>query len=184
MMAAHHGLEIVGPQHWGRNAPCDLVIAGIKYGWTTGEEIANSGTTQIAFWAAVHRNIPAIAVSAMRPEHGEQGALWGRLVTDIVNMIETSAEARPAGEGLLPRGEWLNVNLPYVGDRLPDVESFAFMTSEIDLDHPPISPSEVVPEYDAQIDVYNADNLPSEQTVLRKGRNRISISTYSGLVET
>ncbi len=175
--AVRHGLNSFGPKVWNEK-PCNLVISGVNYNWNTGWDARQSGTANIAMYVA-RRGIPAIAISARngaRDENRQQGRLYAQLVVQLVNTLIRS-------DGIcIPTGIWLSVHLPGIEKRLPEARDFRWVLSRIDPDHCPIySKAELQPENDKSLDKSDIDNLPTEQTVLMKGFDRISLSINRGL---
>lgn len=97
--------------------PPDLVISGINEGENVGLGAVSSGTVSAAV-AALHRGIPAIAVSAGidltesdigNPSTTEAYAIGAEFVNDLIVQLQTNqAEDEP----LLPEGIGLSVNIP------------------------------------------------------------------------
>lgn len=113
--ATLYGIDIAARKTWGK-AP-DLVVSGPNYGNNTGFINNGSGTVNAAL-VAVNRGIPAIAVSAEQPTEYRP---FSRLasgdpeyeIADVVVRLVAELEKRKSvGDGLLPPGVGLNVNLP------------------------------------------------------------------------
>jgi 5'/3'-nucleotidase SurE len=104
----------------------DLVISGINEGANVGANIAISSGTVSAAATAIQRGIPAIAVSAepARDENFEidetaLDAAYGvgaQTVLDLITKLQQTG-----GEGLLPEGTGLNVNIPAQVENLEGV---------------------------------------------------------------
>lgn len=107
VMALLYGLDIVAPQRWGK-AP-DLVISGPNEGQNVGGIVITSGTVSNAQFA-IHRGVPALAVSA-DINTTDNPALASEAAALTVQLID-KLEHRPGNQGLLPKGFALNVNYP------------------------------------------------------------------------
>ncbi len=107
IMALLYGLDIVAPQRW-KKAP-DLVISGPNEGQNVGGIVITSGTVSNAQFA-LHRGVPAIAVSA-DISTTDNAALAAEAAALTVKLVDT-LQHRPAEQGLLPAGVALNVNYP------------------------------------------------------------------------
>ncbi|GAB2845891.1 hypothetical protein GCM10027277_12610 [Pseudoduganella ginsengisoli] len=113
--ATLYGIDIASKKAWGK-AP-DLVVSGPNYGNNTGMINNGSGTVNAAL-IAINRGVPAIAVSAEQPTDYRP---YSRLadgdpeyeIADVVVRLVGELEKRKSvGDGLLPQGVGLNVNLP------------------------------------------------------------------------
>jgi 5'-nucleotidase len=93
----------------GENAP-DLVITGINRGENVGATITVSGTVNAAV-AAIHNNVPAIAVSLGTPAPDDRYAAAAQFVVRVVDRLQKEAH----GAALLPPRTGLNINYPGSG---------------------------------------------------------------------
>ncbi|KAK7222119.1 hypothetical protein V2G26_010122 [Clonostachys chloroleuca] len=95
----------------------DLVVTGPNYGTNLGPFVWTLSGTAGAAYAATHRSIPAIALSASNKAtpyfdiHNETNpATWAAEVG--VKVVNTVINSAPKGGPLLPLGYGLNVNIP------------------------------------------------------------------------
>ncbi|VUC26164.1 unnamed protein product [Clonostachys rosea] len=95
----------------------DLVVTGPNYGTNLGPFVWTLSGTAGAAYAATHRSIPAIALSASNKAtayfdiHNETNpATWAAEVG--VKVVNTVISSSPKGGPLLPLGYGLNVNIP------------------------------------------------------------------------
>ncbi|KAK7757173.1 hypothetical protein SLS62_000722 [Diatrype stigma] len=171
--AARFGLDLFGPMLWS-DKPCDLVISGPSWGWNTGYNVWGSGTLNIAQYAAVKRNIPAIAVSAQDAHPHSKGAaavLYAGLVTKLVEAL-----VEP-GKPLLPENVWLSVHFPVLRRPVPKEDDFKWVLARIEGNSEFLCSWKVKSLVDdGTFDNCDLDNLPAEQTVLSRCLNRICIS--------
>lgn len=93
----------------GERSP-DLVITGINRGENVGATITVSGTVNAAV-AAIHNNIPAIAVSLGIPAPDDRYAATAQFVVRVVERLQKQAQ----GAALLPPRTGLNINYPGSG---------------------------------------------------------------------
>ncbi len=93
-------------------APPDLVVSGINTGWNIGDDITYSGTVSGALEAAL-LGIPGIAVSAERKRRSPRHVEY-----DFPPAAEAARRAAQAVlDRGLPRGVFLNVNVPFGPNR-------------------------------------------------------------------
>lgn len=113
--ATLYGIDIASKKTFGK-AP-DLVVSGPNYGNNTGMINNGSGTVNAAL-IAINRGIPAIAVSAEQPSDYRpfnrlaDGDLEYEVADVVVRLVAALEKSRGVGDGLLPQGVGLNVNLP------------------------------------------------------------------------
>lgn len=107
IMSLMYALDVVAPAQWG--AAPDLVISGPNEGQNVGSIVISSGTVSNAQFA-MHRGIPAIAVSADSSTTGND--VLAAEVADLTVKLVEKLENRSDERGLLPKGLALNVNYP------------------------------------------------------------------------
>ncbi|MDH4872743.1 5'/3'-nucleotidase SurE [Pseudomonas sp. BN515] len=107
VMALMYGLDVLAPARWGR-AP-DLVLSGPNEGQNLGPSVIGSGTVSNA-QVALSRAISAIAVSA--DSRTANDAALASEVAGLTVQLVSQLESRSRGDGLLPAGYGLNVNIP------------------------------------------------------------------------
>ncbi|QUC22735.1 uncharacterized protein UV8b_06976 [Ustilaginoidea virens] len=113
--AARHGIERTGPRLWG-GAPPDLVVVGPGVGPSTALGNRRSSAVGAACYAARRAKVPAVLFAgANRRGHpwNEPPALDSAVFARVAaNVTQALVDAGPPP--LLPRGVYLNVNMPRV----------------------------------------------------------------------
>ncbi|HET8711726.1 MAG TPA: 5'/3'-nucleotidase SurE, partial [Spongiibacteraceae bacterium] len=99
IMALLYGLDVLAPQRWGK-AP-DLVISGPNEGQNVGGIVISSGTVSNAQFA-IHRGLPAIAVSA-DTNTTDNPTLAAEAAALTVQLLD-KLEQRSGHRGILPKG--------------------------------------------------------------------------------
>ncbi len=108
------GLDVV----FGDERP-DLVISGTNVGSNTGFDTNFSGTIGAATVASGMFDIPALAVSTETERGKEATAAYGATADLVVDLLDR-------GLPLLPRGQFLNINYPLVGDGHPALQGVRY----------------------------------------------------------
>ncbi|WP_162136916.1 5'/3'-nucleotidase SurE [Alcanivorax hongdengensis] len=119
VMSMLYGLDVVAQQRFG--AMPDLVISGPNEGHNLGYATTMSGTDGAAV-VALHRGIPAIAVSASE-NTADNEALSAAVATMVVKVID---QLETDGQLSLAKGYGLNMNIPAFDDAAQAPGQFAF----------------------------------------------------------
>lgn len=114
VMAALYGLDVLANQRWGAHP--DLLISGPNEGTNLGLMTNHSGTVGAAT-AALHRGVPAIAVSADSSEKDPD-----KVADVVLRLLDVLDDKSP----MLPPMVGLNINLPDMESIDPAQASFAF----------------------------------------------------------
>ena len=119
-------LDFVVPKVWGPKAKVDLLVAGPNVGQNLGNFLFTLSGTMGATYAAVGRNIPAIAfsggsiggqrsytsINATTPSgYPDPATIYAQL---SVRLVEQLAKNTKPGKRILPLGYGLNVNYPAI----------------------------------------------------------------------
>lgn len=152
-----HGIQTLSNTFF--DGPPDLAVAGFNVGTNLGIVTSISGTVGAAV-EAVKNGIPAIAFSGST---GHQTAWNSPLQSYMTIYADLAANITQAltssGKPYLPKGVFLNVNFPAVGDRCPSASSFKFVLSRIYPAIPPLTPDDV--------EICGGKRLPVERSVVK-----------------
>ncbi|KAF2157098.1 5'/3'-nucleotidase sure family protein [Myriangium duriaei CBS 260.36] len=165
----HYGIQSLGPKHFNGSLP-DIALSGFNVGENTGMKNYFSGTIAAACKAA-KLGIPAIAF------HGSTGSrtawnnpvppyasIYADLATNLTQVVLKS------GSPLLPRGVYLNVNMPKISESCSKTSDFKFVLTR--LHNAFMSPDDV--------ETCGKKRLPTERRVSGGKGCHISVSVGDG----
>ncbi|TWU78634.1 hypothetical protein ED733_005333 [Metarhizium rileyi] len=166
--SARYGVETFGPKVWNGEKP-ELVVAGPNVGPNYWLVNLISGTVGAAAYAAHEAGIPAIAFSGANTKSyswNTPASLESAVFADIAaNITQTIIDA---GKPYLPKGVYLNVNMPRVaaGGRCSKASDVKYILSRITMGL--LS--------DPDVDWCGKSRLPTEFGVQMRAQCSVSIS--------